>query len=167
MCYKNDCQTIDLSIAEEKDIELSINNLKLGKQSITIEANNENVKVSDILPIEIIENPGVKILSANYPESLKYQDNFDIKLSLSTRIPIQNVKVIINGKEVAQIQKILSTQQIVISSSGKNFLDKKEIKIGLNFEDGNNQTYKSESSYPISVTNIPWYIKILHFLNLI
>jgi len=167
VCYKTQCQNLDLSIAEEKKITFQPKDLKLGTQSMTIQASNKDTKASEIATIEIIENPGLKILSMEYPKTIKYGDKFNIKFVVSTKIPIKDIKIKINDAEVATIQSIESIQQIAISTNSKNFLYKKGIKLGLDFKDPEDKLYNLEYNYPIQVTEISWYMEFLHFLGLV
>src|SRR3989338_8361678 len=167
ICYKKECLSTDLSIVEEKNIEIPINGLKLGTQTIEIEVNNENTKASDIVTIEVIENPNIKILSLQYPEKVKYEEDLEIKFLLSTRTPVQDIKININNVEEVEIDKLNTKKEVIITTKGKKFLGKDEVKFELEFKDLKDKSYKLEYSYPIEIIEIPWYIKILQFLNLI
>lgn len=167
ICYINECQKTSLSIAEEQEITISINNLNIGIQSINIEASNENTKASDIITIEVLENPGLKIVNINYPEKINYKDDFNMTLLISSKAPIKDINIKVNEKEIVDISELNSAEEILISAKGKDLLNKKTIDVKIEFKDLKDTPYTLENSYNIELINIPWYIDFLNAIGLI
>ncbi len=163
ICYKKNCQFAELGIIEEKDVEFKLN-LDPGIYNTEITASTDNLKATDILTINVLESPDLKIASIDYPEVVGYKDNFNITAILIVEAPIKDIKIIINNENVINIKELEISKTAVIMAKGKNFFDKNEINIKIEFKDLNNKIYKVESSYPIQVKNVPWYIKITNFL---
>ncbi len=162
-CYKKNCQFSDLGIAEEKDIEFKLN-LEPAIHNIEIIASTDSLKATDIVTTNVLKSPDLKIVSINYPEIVNYKDDFNITMTLIVEAPIKDVKIIINDENVINLKELEISKVAIIMAKGKNFFDKNEINIKIEFKDLNNKIYKTESSYPIQVRNVPWYIKIVNFL---
>ena len=167
ICAQNECQETSLSIAEEQTIQVPIKNVLIGSQSVLIEASNSDVKVSDLVIIEGLDNPGVKIVNVNYPDTIKYKEGLNITILLTTRIPTKDIKMKINDREITEMDKLDSSQEIIVATKAKNFVGNKDFRVGIEFKDMKDQIYHVESSYPINIIEIPWYIELMDFLGFI
>ncbi len=166
VCYNTNCQTSDLGIDEEKSFTFNLN-LGAGLQDIEIVARQDSNTASDITSINVLEGPDLEITSINYPKNASYKDNFNISLILVVKAPVKDVKIKINDYNVLEIPELETTKSAIIQTSGRDLFDKENLTISIDFKDLNNREYNVDSSYPIEIANVPWYIKLLNWLRFI
>lgn len=162
VCYEKNCETTTLGIAEEKIINFDIN-LNKGIRNLEFKANNYGTETSDIVSINVLESPNLKITSISYPEKVDYSQDFNLTLNLVVEAPVKDVKIRINNRNVIDLENLDISKSAVIMTRGKEFLNTNEILVDLEFKDINNKVYNLKSGYPIHINNIPWYIKLLNF----
>lgn len=161
VCYDtNNCLSTTLGIKEEKNIEFSIN-LEKGIYNLEFTSAFNGDHASDIVPVNVLEDPDLRISNIEYPNKAKYKDEFNISMILAVNAPVKNIKIKINEKPLLNIESLDAPKSLIIKTSGKEFTDQKEIIANLDFEDLNNKDYSLEFSYPIEITDIPWYVRAL------
>ncbi len=162
---EKECRNINLDIAEEKEVAFDLE-FKPGISTLEVSAQYENEKSSDIIDVNLLENPGLRISDIEYPEVVSYNEDFDISLNLLTEAPVKEVNININGQNVIYVESMEISKKGVIHAKGKDFYKDNKIIIQTSYKDVNDQSYESNAEYFIQVTNAPWYIKILRFLGL-
>lgn len=166
VCYEKDCEVIALGINEQMDINFKLN-LERGVHNIDFTASHYGTRSSDIVSVNILDTPNLKIASTSYPEEVDYNQDFNITLSLIVEVPVKDVKIRINNRNVISLPELDISKTAIIMTKGKEFLNTNEIKVEIEFKDANNKVYNLKSGYPIRVTRVPWYVKILNLLDLI
>ena len=165
ICLKEDCQKIDLASNEEKEI-IFTDYLEKGIQNLKIEAKNKEVKINDILNIEVLENPGLEISNIAYEERAEYNKEEEIKVILSTKEQVKEIKIKINNKEITKLESLEQTKQMIFSTTTDEiYKHGQKISLEIEYKDKNNKEYTLKKEYPIEITEVPWYIKVLNKLR--
>jgi len=153
ICYDEKCKTVSLNIVERKNLEFNFNpNAKY--QLITV-TNNEINKVAVLNPI-IYQTPDLILNILEYPTDANYFDTVNLKIDLSVNSEIENVKVILNNKNLFYLESFSNKKDFEISVRGYNL---KELnKISVIYEDKNGKEYKAEKEFASNV-NKPLYMK--------
>ena len=152
---------------EEKELPFRLNNLQPGIKNIIIEAKSNNIKVTDIIMIQVTDKPNINIANIDYPKITSYYANFNMSLSLKSETEVKEVKIKINKQEVLTIPSMKDTRHFIILTSGKDLYGNDEIRIDIEYKDSQDNTYKETYNYPIEITNAPWYMKIMKFLGIL
>jgi hypothetical protein len=166
ICMKTDCRKLYLDGNEIQKINFNLN-LSTGLHNILIEANDNQVKTSDIVTINVLSNPGLEILNIEYPELVTYNEAFNISMTLATESIVKNTEIKINNKKVVEAPEINKLQRILISTKGKDVYGKENLTVDILYEDLNGIDYKVKYSYPINIARVPWYIRLLNSMGLI
>ncbi len=164
-CIINNCQNIPvLSISESKKLSFDFDNLSKGLNNIIIKSNSNNIETTDIIQLNILDSPELKIYDINYKNIINYNDNFEIKLDLTSKVPVKNVVLYMNDNPI-NLGDIENSKKLNIETNGKNL--KNILKIKINYKDDNDKDYIFEEDYPIEIINIPWYIKLFRTIGIL
>ncbi len=168
ICLKQECKNIDLEDNAKENLEFLVK-LNPGAQSLVVTANSDDISVSDVNSIYIIENPGLQISNAVYPNPTSYLDKFNFTIILTTSIPVKDVQINIDDNPIMKLDSVIDTKQIIIFTSGKDLYNhnNKLINIKIDYKDLNDKIYNTKYDYALTVLDVPWYIKLLAFLHLI
>ncbi|MBS3167658.1 transglutaminase domain-containing protein [Candidatus Woesearchaeota archaeon] len=162
VCIGKNCQDVDLSITEEKNLNFSIN-LDVGEHILKATARSKDINVQEILKFMILNDPGLMIESVNYPESVNYDENFNLDMIITSKVPVNDLVLEINGQKVLQQPSSNTISRITIPAQGLNLYrkDNDSFEVKISYKDINGKEYVFLEDYPINITNVPWYIKIL------
>jgi transglutaminase-like putative cysteine protease len=160
VCLGNNCKTIDLNIAEEKDITLKQKN---PQTSLFVLAKNEDVEIYSFMNILVLDEPDLEISSLEFKDNVEYEEEFEISFILSSEAKIKNLKILLNDLEPISIKKNKNSLPVKLNAKGKYFLD--EINILLTYEDEYGNIFSLEDSKGIFVTNVPWYAEIIRLFK--
>ena len=114
----------------------------------------------------MLEDPDLRISNIDYPARVGYRDEFNISMILAVNAPVEKVNIRINKKHILNIESLEAPKSIIMRTSGKDFINQKEIIVNLDFRDLNNKDYYLEFKYPIEIINVPWYAKFLRSLDI-
>jgi len=166
VCYDtNNCLSTSLEIKEEKEIEFSLS-LEKGIYNLEFVSSFNGDHASDIVPVNVLEDPDLRISNIDYPARVGYRDEFNISMILAVNAPVEKVNIRINKKHILNIESLEAPKSIIMRTSGKDFINQKEIIVNLDFRDLNNKDYYLEFKYPIEIINVPWYAKFLRSLDI-
>jgi transglutaminase-like putative cysteine protease len=160
LCLENNCQNINLNIAEKKKITLNSN--PINETKITATFDNQTL-IAYVYP-RILEKPDLKITGLNYPSQIEYGKDFNLTFILTSIASVKDIKIKINNFKEISLNKTKKAQQILLETNSKHFLSNK-IKIKVSFKDEYNNKFEIKQEAPILVTNVPWYKRIIYFIS--
>src|SRR3989344_5110499 len=160
ICLERDCKKINVGISEIKRIDFGVEDLKKGSYQYNLIGRYKDQEMKNSVYFQILDNPGLDISLLDNLMSIGYKEEFDMSFSLTSFLPVKNIELEIDGKNVANLEWLNETSKITVRTKGKNFLDG-NIKIKVIYLDEYNQKYILEKKYFLEITNIPWYIELL------
>lgn len=161
VCFKEDCQNTDLGLGETKSFSFSIKNLPVSTTKLKFSAKNDELEINDYVGLNVLNTPELEVMNFEPPITLDYNEAKNLEFTLSAKAPIKNLVIKLNGNEIYQFEEFVSPQNIIISSSGKEFAVDDEIKLYFGFYDENKKFYSKTDNYPIQINNSPFYIRMI------
>lgn len=165
VCFKENCQNINLGLGETKQLSFEIQNLFPSTTKLKFSVKNTGIEVNDYISLNVIDNPELTIMNFDPPATLSYDEPKNLEFTLSAKAPVKNLKIKLNKKLIYEFEEFTPPQTILISSIGKEFATEDEIDLYFEFYDENNKFYKKRETYPIKITNSPFYIKIIRSIK--
>ena len=140
----------------------------LGKEIISLEKAQSLIKTQEknFIIQNIPSSPFLQIKNFEYNQNPSYKEALEINFILEIVEPAQNVRILINNKEILKLDSIDSTKKVKLNLKGKDFLGNK-FKIVVEYEDKNGKSYSLEQSLPMVIKDFPWYIVLLKVLKII
>ena len=156
LCIDNECRTLDLTIGQEKTEEFTVGK---EKEDYIATASNDLFSKSSYLGLSILKRPDLKIISLE-ADSLDYNEG-KINVILETQSICKDLEVKINSLQLSA-DEIELKKELPISFAGKNALGEK-IKVSASCKDLLGNEYTDNKEFPVTVTNVPFFAKILQF----
>ena len=156
LCIDDECRTFDLTIGQEKTEEFIVGK---EKEDYIVTASNDLFSESSYLGLSILKKPDLKIVSLE-ADSLDYNEG-KIKLILETQSICKSLEVKINNLQLSA-DEIELKKELPINFAGKNALGEK-IKVSASCKDLLGNEYTDSKEFPVTVTNVPFFAKILQF----
>ena len=160
VCLFEDCHTIDLNIAQKKEVLFELDN---PGTSLAISANNDVIEVYSFINLLVLNEPDLEISDLDFKNTIDYNEEFEISFVLNSEAKIEDLVLNIDGLEPIEIVKDKKSLPISITSKGKYFLD--EVNMIFNYKDEYENVYSLEKNKDILVINVPWYAKIIRFFR--
>ncbi len=160
VCLSEDCQTIDLNIAQKKD--LLFENI-VPEISLVVSASRGSIEVYSFMNILVLDEPDLEITEFDFEDSVDYDEEFEISFVLGSEAKIKNLKVILDDLELISINKNKKSLPVSIKTKGKYFLD--EVDMTLIYEDEYGNEFSLKEAKGIVITNVPWYAEIIRFFR--
>jgi transglutaminase-like putative cysteine protease len=164
VCFKRDCQTIHLSITEEKETEFMIQDTEAGSYIDYVEAKNDETRVIAEVEYTILDIPEIKMTLTNNDEAEFVEEvPFSIRLE---KMSYQSPKDIIitiqygNKEKWIEIEELTQPDLIEETLNTKDFRDQETIiTLNVEFHDTFETRYKQEATTTITITNLTWWQK--------
>ena len=155
----------DLGIGQSKLIELEI----IADVSMKVSVKNNDISKIEILDIEVLDYPLVEIVEVSYPDSVKYEDVFDVMFSVNRAKGDnpRNVKINMEDRiEEFFIEELVGNQEVKIEISGGNLNEgDNKIIIDVSYEDLNRKEYQINKEIVIVLEKLTFIQKINVWFN--
>jgi len=168
---KQSCTKIDLGIASKKMLNFSFIPEKAGTKNLVISASNSLISKSFNLDVEVLDTPKVMIGETINPNSVKYDDMFNISFLVkkSSESNPKNVEIILQHKgdksrwTISDMQK---DERFIVSLSGKNLdIGENKFNITVNYYDLNAKPYQETEPLSINLKDVNIFQRFLIMLN--
>lgn len=170
VCVKEDCRTLNLGISEEKEILFGVVVDKAGKNTITVEANNNDVSKAAYLEIIGMDKPSLSIDDLEYPAEMKFEDIANIsflikKNSLSN--PKNAAAEYWRNKDLQkwQLGELANDRNIRIGVKGAELSKENTIRLIITYEDKEGSSYREEKEFRIRLVDLTLWQKIRIFFR--
>ncbi|MFH1209278.1 MAG: transglutaminase-like domain-containing protein [archaeon] len=158
VCFLNECKSIDLFIAESKNVEFSFK-LNESNKEYSILANNNQITKYEYVDINVLKSPNLRIENLTYPNVISYNNEGEIKFRLKSDSKAYNVLIKVNKNTAFDLNDFDGNEEFVIPFKG-NYFYKGGRKIKIEYKDNNGMPYQLEQELDINVNDVPFYVKI-------
>lgn len=166
VCVADFCKSISISGGNSIDVNFDLDLGDFTSQTIVADAEFEGSHVNDFISLKVYKKPILTVDNVEYKKIVSYDEKFDFSFHLSSQTEIESVVISINGNEYSSIDTLMGTQKVILPLKGSYVLDS-PLKLELGYKDENGKSYKNNEEYSITVTNLPWYAKIVAFFRVI
>jgi len=171
VCLKESCNSFDLGISQEKEINFSLSDREIGKRTANIKAKNSKLSRSSIVNYEVLDKPDIEIIDLSFPEIVEYNTQYEISFTLkkeSLSTP-KNVEVSINFDGIDHewvIEELTTNQKFQISFFGKDMIStNNQIQILVVYSDNRDNQYQTKKDFNIILEKLSFTQRIMIFLN--
>jgi len=170
ICLENDCDTINLGISQEKNINFSTKPKSLGKKQAVVKAKNSQVSKNFYLNYEVLDYPDITITDLTYPAEVLFNKDYSVSFMLnksSISIP-KNIEVIIlqnNFPEKWPSGDLDKSKTFDISLNSKTLHEgENDFKIIVSYKDDKNRVYETKNDFSITLAKLSFPQKIISLL---
>ncbi len=163
VCYETDCQKFDLAVGQVIEVDFEI---YPETSNLVFSAKNNVIDLYSFVKISLFEEPDLFLSDVSYPLEVDYNEEFKVKFTLRSKAKLENLRFKLGSSSYLDVEKDEETITIDADVFGKYFLTDK-INFKFVYEDEYGNRYSMEESQPITVTNIPWYGKIVRGFRII
>ncbi len=167
ICRASECRTVSLGVGQERTVNISLGELKVGLNRVGFTAQATGMSARDDLLVNVLQSPDLVLTGINVPQAVNYDENFNVSFILSVKVPVQNVEIFINNHSVTTIPNLESSKKVIITGFASDYVRRKAADIHIHFNDENGKEYDFLRSVPVSVENVPWFIQALMWLRII
>ncbi|MBI4447951.1 transglutaminase domain-containing protein [Candidatus Woesearchaeota archaeon] len=162
-CLELDCKEINLTIAEEKKFSWTMNLTNAKSQKLVATAEYQNKIASSYPTLYIVEIPKISVENFT-PQSIEYDEDGNMEFTLKSSASAKEVVVNIEGLGAFKVDSLIGEHDFSVPFKAKNFY-KQKVLMKLFFKDELGKEYEEENEFNIMVTNLPWYIKLLNWID--
>lgn len=163
ICFENDCKKLDILSSEEKNIEFVFELKDDIKEGIVVLSGNGLLQRS-YFDLKILSDSNVKITNLEYPSSINYKENAELKFSLEPNAEIKSVYAKVGNKDVFSQENMKFKSDFIVPFNGDFFYYNEPI-IEISYKDMNGKEYSIKENLSIAVVDTPWYAWIAKFLR--
>jgi hypothetical protein len=169
-CFKDECRTADLNIAQEKGYSYTLHSPKSGTNKVEFSIDGKDVSKSFFFDVEVLDEPDVSIEDIEYPSNIEFRKPYTVAFTLkkeSQSIPQDGkVKFTAAGMEKEIEFKLLRADKKFLFNLNSEDLSVKpnEFQISVSFDDKNNRTYTEKEDFEISLINVTFGQRVVIWL---
>ena len=171
VCLDKDCEYVDLTIMQEKEVEFEKTFTEEGEKSILISAKNNEVAKSSTLRVLVVDKPLIKINDIKSPENVNYEDDFSVsfvlqKASLATPKNLEISFYLNEMEEKWFLDKLEGQKAYLMNLKGSDLkTDENKVKIIVKYKDDYSNEYSVQESLTITLNNPSFGQKITIFFK--
>lgn len=164
ICLERECRVTSLGIAEEAYPNFTLKDLNPGRRNIRITADSAGAAAVYMASFNVLENPDLVVEQFNYSKEIDFNDETEFSMILLVKAPVHDVRLFIDGRDIAVIPEINNSKKAVIKLTGKDFVKDNSFNLKITFKDRNERGYTLQKDYKLNVLNVPWYVKLHRWL---
>jgi len=166
-CHDDDCELFTVGITRSKDFEFTTNFTSPGKNRVKLEIDSDTVSKSEVVEINVLDEPVVVFEDISYPESIGFKDVFEISFLIkksSSSVPadvevvIETTPALFNLDDLNEDRKVTAELSALDMDEGEN-----KLKVVAKFKDGTGRSYSEEEEIVIVVEKLNFFNKIQRF----
>ncbi|MBU2589259.1 MAG: transglutaminase-like domain-containing protein [Nanoarchaeota archaeon] len=159
ICYETNCYDKELLIRDNKETKWEIIVGNLIEPELKITAESKNLIKENYPILKIIREP--KIVVHNFePKEIDYSEIGELSFTLSSNITAYNMTLNIPGYGHSFINRVFEEKDLVLPFEAKTF-KRGNAKLELKYYDEVGKEYSDSYNFNIRVMNLPWYEKLL------
>lgn len=164
VCLGESCSDIELGVIGVRNIKFIV--APQNNTLFVVNAKGDRIDLNRYVNVNKLDSPNLRISSIDYPDAVSYRDDANISFVLNIDAPVIDVSGKINGKNMFAINKLETSERIIVMLKGGDIYTKN--KITINYKDENGVEYKTSNNFYVNLANMPWYIKIINiFRNMV
>ncbi len=171
VCFEGQCDEIDLGISQEKELNYTLNKSVAGKYESLFKAENSDVSKAEYIRYNVLDAPKIGIKNIEAPKEVEYGNHFQVEFLLSKEsisVP-QNAKIRLLHNKFEQeweLENLPENRKIVVNMQGKELRKgSNELKIFVEYEDGNGNGHESEELFSVNLVNVNLIQSVLLGMN--
>jgi len=163
LCFEDDCKDIDLLKSEEKTVKFDFNlEQKNGESFVSLV--DHNLSRSSYFNVNILTDADVRVVDLEYPKTVDYRNNGEVKFSLDPNSKVNSVEVKVGGKKVFMKDELAFRNDFLVPFDGDFFYFKNPY-IEVKYKDINGKEHIVREVINIEITGIPWYARVMKIFN--
>ena len=163
LCFEDDCKDIDLLNSEEKIVKFDFNLEQKDRESF-VRLEDHNLSRSSYFNFNVLTDADVRVVDLEYPKTLDYRSNGEVKFSLDPNSKVNSVEVKVGGKKVFMKEELAFRNDFLVPFDGDFFYFKNPY-IEITYNDINGKEHIVREVINIEITSIPWYAKVMKIFN--
>ncbi len=167
VCLGKACQTVTVPEKEARGVRFVLEQQPLGLQRYEVLAENKDARKIVRVFVNVLENPDMIVTNFQVPEQIRYGDAFQMSFVMQVKAPVKDVRTLVNGHEVIAIPSLVASKKLIIKTDGSEYVSRGEANITIEYKDENDRLYSVSNAYPMRVTDVPFFIRILRALRII
>src|SRR3989344_5623410 len=124
----------------------------------------KNKDEASFFDLKVLNGPNVDLINLDYPHTINYNENAEIKFSLSSNTDVKSVYTKIGNKDVFSQETLKFNSDFVVPFNG-DFFYYNEPVIEITYKDMNGKDYSVKEDLSILVVDAPWYAWIAKLLR--
>ncbi len=164
ICLAQDCKVTRLGISEESYPSFVLKGLQQGRTNVEVLASNSEISASYRVSFNILENPDLTIEQFSYSPAVVYGSDLEIDALFVVKAPVNDLKLYVDDYHIATISTLDSSKRASIKMSSTNLKRFDSFNLKMTFKDKNSRDYTINKTYTLTITNVPWYVKLFRWL---
>lgn len=169
-CFKDECQTADLGISQEKEFSYTLHSPKAGVNKIEFSIEGTEVSKSVFYDADVYNEPAVSIDDLEYPSRIEFRQPYTVAFTLKKDSMSEPQDGVVKF-DAAGIEKEVEFKVLRADKKFLFNLNSEDLSLKLNrfiisatFNDLNNRTYTEKEEFDISLINVTFGQKIVIWL---
>ena len=171
VCFEDNCKTIQLLINQQTEVVFPLEYNKPGEWDYLITATTDEISQKDTVKVTMNDKPVIEITELNYPETVKYEETFELRVAIektSISKP-EKVRTLIEEKKVLhefKLDELAGVQEYVISLQGKQLTQKEtDFTVKVLYEDSKGTQFETKQTFTIKLEKLSFFQSIEYFFR--
>ncbi len=170
VCMLKDCKNIELGINQQMDVAFNVGFNSSGEKQVPVTVSGFEASKAAIIKVKVLDIPKFEINELNYPEKVKYGQEFEIMFKADNIAGFaKNVKIKVESGSLVKEFNIPSIEQSTVYKvklRGKDLSEgENKFMVSIIYYDGNNREYGTSKEFVIELADVNILQKILLFIN--
>ncbi|MBD3163763.1 hypothetical protein GF323_01025 [Candidatus Woesearchaeota archaeon] len=172
ICFKEECKTIELGIAQEKAVEFDIREESAGRKEKLVKAIAEDAFESTIVEYNVLDRPNISIANIDYPREVQYGERYKIIIILDKESysDAENLELTLDHEGYEQswnIEKLRESRRFIVDMSGSDLLKgENSILVDVYYEDMLENKYNEKEIINIDLADLTLSENVLVMANM-
>ena len=167
VCLYNECKSIDITIAQKKEVSLGISNIYAGERDLPVVARNAGISETEYVPVTILDMPEVSFEDLEHPAEMEYDGKGSITFTIvkESFSSLYNAKIRVTSSRIRhewKISELEETRKFRLDFNANDLAEgENEFSIIAEFEDKNGRKYSAEKEFRIKLTGLTFFQKVI------
>lgn len=162
-CLEADCKTKNLAKDGEENIEWSLPLTNEKTRKLVVTAESQTLIRYSYPTLKMVFDPKVHIENLNQ-KPIAYDQEGQMSFTVTSEDSAKNIKITIRRVGQMDLKTLEGGYDVVIKYPGKALYSGK-INADITYEDELGRSYSTQQQFDAVVTNIPWYVQLLNWVN--
>lgn len=155
VCLESNCQKTSLMLNEEKKFSYDFTAKALGGSILLFKVSSAQLEKKTPVKIAVMDLPEIEIKDAEYPNLVKYKDNFKVSFLLdkvSASEP-EEVELVLSGPrgKTWKMDRLMNSRKFFLEMESSGLAKENHFFIQVKWKDKRGKEYVEEESFSVSV----------------
>ncbi|MFH0751997.1 MAG: transglutaminase domain-containing protein [archaeon] len=162
-CFEEDCKTktLEKGVEEQTTWNLPLTNEETRKTIATAES--ESLIRYSYPNLKIIQDPKVELINLNQ-KPIPYNSEGEMTFTIKSEHYAKNIKLLINKVIQYDLSELEGDHSVITTYQGRFFYTGK-MTVQIIYEDELGKQYLTNKVFDVIITEIPWYIQLVNWIN--